>query len=146
MGNNWYTCMCSFGMIHICIYGVLLYCFLVLFVFTCPLHTLHFHAFFVNTEQSDCKNNAFKLLQLYCFTVNKHTFKICFILSFKIGLFCLLYSITHKGIIKWCSTPPPSPIYFPSHWKIQSEFLLAVLSLKRIYTKLEAFELWETRN
>lgn len=83
--------MCTFGMIHICIYGVLLYCFLVLFVFTCPLHTLHFHAFHVNTEQSDCKNNAFKLLQLYCFTVNKLLKSV----SFKaLRLDCFVYFIT----------------------------------------------------
>lgn len=32
---------------------------------------------------------------------------------------------------------PPPPIRFPSHWKIQSETLLVVLSLKRIYMKLQ---------
>lgn len=85
--------------------------------------------FFVNMEQFWEKNNAFKLLQLYCFIINKHIFKMSFIESSKIGLFCLLYNITHKEVIKWCAS---LTIYFPSHWKIQSEYSLAVLSLKRI--------------
>lgn len=119
--------MFSFGMIHICNNGLLLYCFLV-FVVLPVLYIYYSCMLFCKYGTILKKNNAFKLLQLYCFIINKHIFKMSFIESSKIGLFCLLYNITHKEVIKWCAS---LTIYFPSHWKIQSEYSV-VLSLKRI--------------
>lgn len=52
--------------------------------------------------------------------------------------YCLLYNIAlYCANLKMMPPPPHPPGYFSSHWKIQSEYLLAVLSLKRIYIYLK---------